>query len=148
MSQRTDRISALLRESIQKVISKGLQDPRVRGLITVTRVTTADDLTQSTVFISVLPADRAELSMHGLKAAAAHIRHEVGNDVAIRKMPKLVFKLDAAASKQAGVLDAIAKATREREESESGDANNARTDSEPSGSDTSEVEYSEDTDGR
>ena len=60
----------------------------------------------------------------------------------------LVFKLDAAASKQAGVLDAIAKATREREESESGDANNAPTDSDLSGSDTSEVEYSEDTDGR
>jgi len=118
LSQRTDRISALLREAIQKVISRGLQDPRVRGLITVTNITTADDLTQSTVYISVLPADRAELSLHGLRAAASHIRHQVGNEVAVRKVPSLVFKLDSTSSKQAGVLGAIALATQEFEEAE------------------------------
>lgn len=139
MSQRTDRISALLRESIQKVISKGLHDPRVSGLITVTGVTTDNDLTQSTVTVSVLPADRAELSMHGIRAAAAHIRHQVGNDVALRKMPKLVFKLDDTSSKQAEVLGAIARAAEERENSQ---------DEQSWGSDTKPGHEDADTDER
>lgn len=142
MSQRTERVSALLRESIQKVISKGLQDPRVRGLITVTSVKTVEDLSQSIVLISVLPADRAELTMHGIRAAASHIRHEVGNDVSMRRVPKLIFKFDDTAAKQAGVLDAIAKATREREESETDGANNDTS------AGDSGMEFSEDTDGR
>ena len=53
MSQRSQRVSALLRESIQAVISKGLQDPRVRGLITVTKVTTADDLSHRDLVLAV-----------------------------------------------------------------------------------------------
>ena len=116
MSQRTDRISVLLREAIQKVISQGLHDPRISGLITVTGVKTDNDLTQSTVNISVLPADRAELTLHGIKAAAAHIRHQIGNEVAIRKVPKLVFKLDTTSAKQAEILGAIARAADELEE--------------------------------
>ena len=118
MSQRTDRISVLLRQAIQKIIAKGLHDPRVSGLITVTKITTADDLTQSTIYISVLPADRADLTLHGLRAASTHIRHQVGAEVAVRRIPTLVFKLDSTSSKQAGILDAIARATKEREEAE------------------------------
>lgn len=125
MSQRTERLSSLVREAVQNVIARGLQDPRVRGLITVTRVTTAEDLSQSTVYISVLPAERAELTMHGLKAAAKHIRHEISGDLAIRRTPKLIFKLDSQSSRQAGVLDAIAKARSEfQEEPGENEANN------------------------
>jgi ribosome-binding factor A len=118
MSQRSQRISALLRESIQKVISKGLQDPRVRGLITVTKVTTADDLSQATVYVSVMPAEHADLTMHGLKAAAGHIRRQAGTKLSLSKLPQLIFKLDTTTIRQAGVLDAIAKVAREREERE------------------------------
>jgi ribosome-binding factor A len=118
LSQRTDRISVLLREAIQKVISKGLHDPRVSGLITVTEITTDNDLTQSTVSISVLPADRSELTLHGIRAAATHIRHQISNEVALRKVPKLVFKLDTTSAKQAEILGAIARATNELDERE------------------------------
>ena len=58
---------------------------------------------------------KQDLTMHGLRAAARHIRREVGDHVAIKQMPELVFRLDQSLKKQAGVLDAIAKATAERE---------------------------------
>lgn len=118
MSQRSQRVSALLRESIQTVISKGLQDPRVRGLITVTKVTTADDLSQSTVYVSVMPVEHADLTMHGLKAAAAHIRRQAGAKLSLGRLPHLLFKLDTTIARQAGVLDALAKVAQEREERE------------------------------
>ncbi len=118
MSQRTQRLSALLREAIQTVISNGLQDPRVRGLITITKVTTADDLSLSTIHVSIMPIEHADLTMHGLTAAAAHIRRQAGTKVKISRMPTLVFKLDTTSARQAGVLDALAQVTREREERE------------------------------
>ena len=39
MSRRGEQVSSALREAIQGVIDRGLQDPRVSGLITVTGVT-------------------------------------------------------------------------------------------------------------
>lgn len=122
MNQRTQRISAVLREAIQTTISRGLQDPRVRGLITVTKVTVADDLTQATVHVSVMPIEHAELTMHGLRAAAPHIRRQVGTNTTVNRVPSLLFKLDTASAKQAEVLGAIARATRELEEKDAAKA--------------------------
>lgn len=124
MSQRADRISALLREAIQNVITRGLSDPRIRGMVTVVKVKTADDLSRATVTVSVMPFEHSELTMHGLKAASAHIRRQVGSATAIRRVPQFVFKLDTSSARQAKVLDALAKVAREREESAAKDANN------------------------
>ena len=118
MNQRTQRVSAVLREAIQTIISRGLQDPRVRGMITIPKVTTADDLTQSTIHVSILPIEHADLTMHGLKAAAPHIRRQIGTSTTINRIPNLVFKLDTTSAKQAEVLGAIARATEEREQRE------------------------------
>lgn len=115
MTQRTDQVASLLREAVQRVLARGLQDPRIRGLITVTSVNCAEDMTSATVYISVLPADRAELTLHGLRAAARHIRHTVGEQLSLRRMPELVFKPDRGAAVSAGVLGAIAEIARERE---------------------------------
>lgn len=124
MSRRTDQMSATIREALQAVIDRGLADPRISGLITVTQVRVTDDFKSAFVEISVLPAEKQDLTMHGLRAAARHIRREVGDHVAIKQMPELVFRLDESLKKQAGVLDAIAKATAEREARETarGDA--------------------------
>ncbi|MEM8758022.1 MAG: 30S ribosome-binding factor RbfA [Planctomycetota bacterium] len=115
MSQRTEQAAGLIRDAVQAVIAKGLHDPRVRGLITATRVTLSDDLRQATVFVSVLPDDKRELTMHGLRAASKHIRHEISGKLALRSIPELSFKPDIAAARQAQVLDALADVARERE---------------------------------
>lgn len=115
MTQRSDQVAGLLRDAVQKVIAKGLHDPRVRGLITVTRVTISDDLRTATAYISVMPDQHRELTMHGLRAAAKHIRHEISDELALRRIPDLMFKPDAAAARQAAVLDALAKVATEPE---------------------------------
>lgn len=118
MSQRTQRVGSVLRDAVQSILTKGLQDPRVRGLITVVKVTVADDLTEATVHVSVMPAEHAELTMHGLRAASAHIRRQIGNATSLGRVPAIGFRLDTSSLKQAGVLEAIAKVAREREERE------------------------------
>lgn len=115
MSQRSDQVAGLLREAIQKVIAKGLHDPRVKGLITVTRITVSEDLRSATIYVSVMPESARDLTMHGLRAASKHIRHQISDSLALRRIPDLLFKPDAAAARQAGVFDALAKVANEPE---------------------------------
>lgn len=105
----------MLREAVQAVFNRGLQDPRVSGLITVTEVRVSEDLADATIMVSVLPAEKQELAMHGIRAAAAHIRREAGDSVRSRKLPRFHFDCDSRPKKQAGVMQAILKAQEDRE---------------------------------
>ena len=113
MSVHNDQIASVLRRTVQEIISRGLNDPRVRGMISVTQVKVTDDLRTATAFVSVLPAEHAELTVHGLRHAAQHIRTEIGRKVRMRRMPQLVFKIDESLKREAQVFAAINGARRE-----------------------------------
>lgn len=107
MSRRQEQLASVLREAIQEVISRGIADPRISGLITVTSLEISPDLEYASIRVSVLPADRQMLTFHGIKAAGAYIRREVGNKVKNRKLPKFNFELDSSLKKQMGVIEAL-----------------------------------------
>lgn len=105
MSIRTDKIASVIRHAVQDVISRGLGDPRIRGLVSITRVDITDDLTEAKVYVSILPARFEDLTMHGLQDAAGHIQHAIGPAVTARRLPHLRFIKDDSLKKQA-LLDA------------------------------------------
>lgn len=115
MSRRVEQMASLLRTAVQEVITRGFQDPRIRGLITVTGVSLSADLKAATITVSVMPEDRQELTMHGLRAAARHIRHEVSERLDLRYTPDLHFRLDTQFKKQAAVFEALSRVAEERE---------------------------------
>jgi ribosome-binding factor A len=116
MSLHTDQVASVLRRAVQQVITRGLNDPRVRGLISVTKVHVSGDLADATVSVSVMPAEQAELTLHGLRHAARHIRTEVGRSVQMRRVPRLSFKLDESLKNEARVIAAINEAVRADEQ--------------------------------
>lgn len=107
MSHRREQLAAELRRQIGQILEQGLSDPRVRGLISVTQVTVAPDGHTAIIQVSVLPAEHAELTLHGLRHAARHIGAEVGRRIRVRHMPRLDFRLDESLKTQARVLEAI-----------------------------------------
>ena len=113
MSRRTQQVAGELRQAVQEVLARGLSDPRVRGLVTITEVTLSNDLTQATLMVSVLPEEHEELTLHGLTAASRFIRREAAERLAMHRLPQLAFKIDRRLKRQAGVLDAIARARQE-----------------------------------
>lgn len=116
MSRRTEQISESIRRAIQMILTEGLGDPRLNGLLlTVTTVGVDTDLTTAVIRVSVLPHDKEDLALHALKSAARHIRREVGDRIDLHKMPEFMFKLDEGLKKQAEVLAALSKAREERE---------------------------------
>lgn len=110
MSSHSEQVASVLRKAVQGILSKGLSDPRVRGLISVTRVNISPDLADAQVWVSVLPAEHAKLTVRGLGHAAKHIRTQVSKTVALRRMPRLSFHLDESLKKQAEIHAAINKA--------------------------------------
>ena len=119
MAQRTEQIASVIRHAVQRVLSRGVNDPRVRGLVSVTRVEVTPDLADARVYVSILPAEHSELTMHGLRSAAKHVQGEIAGEVSARRMPRLDFRLDESLKKQAEIDAAIGRAagTHGRDES-------------------------------
>ena len=109
MPDRTIQIGSVLREEIQNVILRGLNDPRVRGLISVTRVDVTPDLAEARVFVSVLPEQHARLTVEALGHAAGHIQSKIAPQLNMRRLPKLRFKEDESLKKQARLDAALAQ---------------------------------------
>lgn len=95
MSRRTDRLDEQFREEISKLLQKGLKDPRVSSLSSITRVEITDDLSYAKIMVSVMGSDKEKRdSLIGLKNSAGFIRTVLGKALKIRKIPELNFVLD------------------------------------------------------
>lgn len=112
MVQHREQIASVLQRAVQAVLSRGLNDPRIKGLITVTSVKVAPDLINATVNVSIHPESAARTTMKGLEAAARHIRSQMARHVEMRRVPELAFKLDESLKKQAEVLAALDEARK------------------------------------
>lgn len=121
MTLRTDRIAALLEQAIGQVLARGLADPRVKGLITITGVRVSDDLARAVVSISITPEAKVRVTLAGLIAAGRHIRHEASNLIDLRRMPQFQFVLDEGIKRQSAVFEALARVEAERAERASGE---------------------------
>ena len=92
-SYRIDRISEEVRGALDALIRQ-LNDPRITGTWSVTRVEVTRDLRYAKTYISILEEDKAEGFMKALKNAAGYLRRELGREVDLRYTPELLFELD------------------------------------------------------
>lgn len=112
MSKRTEQIESLLQRSIAGVIQRGLDDPRVDALVTVTRVTVSKDMRHATVYVTVLPEEKTAKNLAGLTAASRHIGLALRDRVDLRIIPRLSFRFDERARRELEVLTAIHRANQ------------------------------------
>ncbi len=96
-----------MHRAVQDVFTRGLNDPRIRGMITVSEVEISSDLREATVHISILPAEFQAGTMQGLIAATMRIQHLVNDKVDMRRPPHIKLRLDERIKKQAELLGAI-----------------------------------------
>ena len=108
-SDRPAQISGEVRRALQAEIARGLNDPRVQGMISITEVVMTPDLAQARIRVSVLPEARASLTLSGLRAAATHLRRRLMVETRISRVPQLVFEIDDR-FKRESELDALIRA--------------------------------------
>ena len=89
--QRIDRISEEARRIIDQIIREDLEDPRISGTYSITRVDVTRDLSYAKVYVSIYEEDKKKDLMNALKGAAGFIRRELGKKMLIRYAPQLIF---------------------------------------------------------
>ena len=112
MSHRIKQVNELVREELNKVILREAGLP-AGYLATITKVQTSADLSQSRIFISVLPEDKQGTVLSLLNKQAGHLQHELGQIIILRKTPKLVFKIDEERKKAIHIEELIDKIHQE-----------------------------------
>ena len=115
MGHHRAQIESVLKRSVQDVFARGLSDPRISGVITVTRVEISPDGRQGTVWCSVMPSEKGPLVEKGLKHAAGRIHRELKDKLEMRRVPRLRYKIDESLKREAEVLAAINEARRRDE---------------------------------
>lgn len=92
---RTDRIAGEIKKAVSDIINNDLKDPRIHGLISVTKVEVSKDLRHAKIFLSIFDSgSEKEEIISTIQKAEGYIRRELGSRIRIRFLPELSFKLD------------------------------------------------------
>lgn len=106
MSRRTQRLNVQFREELSELIRHELRDPRLHGMVSITRVDISPDMENADVYTSVLgDAEDKASTMHALTAAAPFLRRQLLERLHIRRIPALHFRLDESIEEAAHILD-------------------------------------------
>lgn len=105
-SNRLGRINEELQRELSGLI-RGVKDPRVHGLVSITAVETTPDLRYAKVFVSVLDKSDVNEVVKGLKSAAGWLRRELGGALSLRYTPELLFVRDDSIDKGAHILELL-----------------------------------------
>lgn len=91
------RIGEQMQRELALLIQQEVKDPRL-GMVTVSGVEVARDLSHAKVFVTVLTDDAAEAgqSVEVLRHAAGFLRRELGRRMMLRTVPELHFIHDTS----------------------------------------------------
>src|SRR5476649_1124979 len=90
---RIQRIGDLIQTALAEILQRGADDMGF-GIVTVTGVSVAQDLSHAKVFVSVLDDTKVKETMKRLNEAAKALRYELAHAVKIRVTPELKFIYD------------------------------------------------------
>jgi ribosome-binding factor A len=105
-SYRLGRINDDIMRELSALI-RNLKDPRVKGMISITRTETTADLRYCTVYVSPLDKSDVKEVVRGLKSAAGFLRRELGRNVNLRYTPELIFVADDSIERGTRIIQKI-----------------------------------------
>lgn len=107
-SKNVARVSQDIKRELIDIIGE-MKDPRVKdGMLTVTRVEAAPDLSSARVFVSVLGGKTGtQGAVDALDKAKGHVRSEIASRMHIRRAPELIFIADDNAAYAAHINDLL-----------------------------------------
>src|SRR5690349_12386477 len=116
MTRRTEMLGSTIQKELAAMILRDLQDPRLTGFPSITRVKVSDDLSIADVYVTIMGTDGQQTAaLNALKHSAGLMRSKLTKILSIRVAPFLKFHIDESLKKELAVLDAIRKAREEDE---------------------------------
>ena len=92
--ERTDRIEEEIKKIVGTLIDNGIKDPRVNGLISVTKVDVSKDMKYCKIYVSMLGTKDINEALEGLESAKGVVRKEIGDKIRTFNTPEVKFVYD------------------------------------------------------
>lgn len=113
MYSRIDRVRKTLMKELSDILLKGVKDPRIEGVVSITDIELPSDFSQAKVYISVYGSEEQKKQvMEALRDNAPKMRKEVGKRIRLRNTPELHFYPDSSIERGSKVTDIINKISR------------------------------------
>jgi len=131
-TRRVEKVARAIRAAVSEAIQQRLSDPRIQGLISVTRVEPTPDLRSARVYLSMLGVEekQQELSLAGIRHAHGYIQSYLAEQLTTKVCPALHFELDASFKKGLAISRILDELAAERDRREANLSEETETDDE------------------
>ena len=110
-------LGSTIQRELAEIMMRELNDPRLTGLPSITRVKVSGDLSIADVYITVMGSPgHQQAALNALKHSAGMMRTKLTKILTLRQAPFLKFHLDEGLKKELAVLDLLDKVAKENAE--------------------------------
>ncbi len=120
-TRRQEKVARIVKEAVSDAIANHLNDPRIDGFVSVTRVDMATDLRNADVYISVFGSNEAgqNKAFAAITHARSRIQSLLAGKVQSKFCPVLHFYKDEKFKKTLDILNLIDQAANEFKDKDS-----------------------------
>lgn len=114
-TRRQEKVARIVKEAVSDAITHHLNDPRISGFISVTRVDMTPDLRNANVYLSIFGSDEAgqNRAFTAITHAKSRIQSLLAGKVQSKFCPVLHFYMDEKFKKTLETLNLIDQAVKE-----------------------------------
>ena len=117
MSRRTEMLGSTIQKELAQIIMRELNDPRLTGMPSITRVKVSPDLSIADVYVTIMGTQgQQNAAINALRHSAGMMRTKLTKMLTMRQSPYLKFHIDENLKKELDVLSLIDRAVKEEEE--------------------------------
>ena len=117
MSRRTERVASIIQQELATIILHELNDPRLTGMPSITRVKVSEDLSIADVFVTIMGTPgQQSAALNALKHSAGMMRSRLTKILTLRSAPFVKFHMDDNLKRELEVLNLLRKVALENEE--------------------------------
>ncbi len=119
MSRRTERLGSTIQQELALIILRELNDPRLTGMPSITRVKVSPDLAVADVFVTIMGSPgQQNAALNALKHSAGLMRTRLTKSLTLRVAPFIKFHIDEGLKKELEVLELVRMAAEETAEND------------------------------
>ncbi len=100
-------------KELSDILCRGVKDPRIEGVVSITDIELPSDFSLAKVYISVYGSEAQQNQvLEALTDNAPKMRKEIGKRIRLRNTPELRFYLDNSLERGSKITDLINKISR------------------------------------
>jgi ribosome-binding factor A len=110
-------LGSTIQKELAMIIMRELNDPRLVGMPSITRVKVSPDLSIADVYVTIMGTPGQQTAaINALRHSAGMMRSKLTKTLSVRQTPYLKFHIDENLKKEIAVLDALRVVAEENAE--------------------------------